>query len=412
VREIRAKLFICLLLIGIATGICLFKTSGSVSAAVPYKMNYQGKLTNASGNSMANGTYNMRFRIYDTPTGGVVLWSEDRLVSAGHGITINNGMFSTKLGDVTSLPSSLFANGALHFEVELPTPATVTSSSPLWSEGAMSPRSELASSAYAFNSDLLDGLNSSDFGQIGASNTFTGANNFKNSVDTTSAFSIQDASGSSLFKADTTNNNIVIGELVSDANAVFLVVDGYNQAIDPAGGLNGAIYYNSSLAKLRCYENNTWKDCIASTGSGSTTVKMSSNVINSSVVANTLVDATGLQFTATAGVTYRFNAFIDYSSAATTTGSRWTVTGPASPTQFSLRSTYTLSATSGTTIYAGAYNIPAASNASSLTSANIAVLEGRITTSTTGIVKIQFASEIASSAITARAGSSLTYYVE
>jgi len=130
-------------------------------------MNFQGRLTNASGNPLANGTYNMKFRIMDAPTGGSVLWTEQRANSATTGVTVTNGIFSVQLGDVTALAPSLF-NGAgpLYFEVELPTPATATctgASCEVYTEGAMTPRNKLGASAYAFNSDTLDGLDSTAF---------------------------------------------------------------------------------------------------------------------------------------------------------------------------------------------------------------------------------------------------------
>ena len=53
----------------------------------------------------------------------------------------------------------------------------------------MTPRQHLATAAYAFNSDTLDGLDSTAFGQLSASNAFTGANTFQaSSGGSTDAF--------------------------------------------------------------------------------------------------------------------------------------------------------------------------------------------------------------------------------
>lgn len=138
-------------------------------------------------------------------------------------------------------------------------------------------------------------------------------------------------------------------------------------------------------------------------------VKLGSDVINNNATANTLADCTGLSFSVAAGTRYYFKALIWYTSAVTTTGSRWTLNGPA-VTNITYKSTYTLAATTLTTNFATAYSIPAASNATSLTAGNIATIEGTVLPSAAGTVVVQFASEVASSAITCKAGSILEWW--
>jgi len=132
-------------------------------------------------------------------------------------------------------------------------------------------------------------------------------------------------------------------------------------------------------------------------------------VTNNNGVANTIADVTGLSFTVTSGEKYWFMFTIAYTAAATTTGSRWAINGPAAPTLINYRSTYTLTATTETVNYANAYDIPAASNATSLTAGNVAVVEGIIVPSANGTVIARFASEVLSSAIVAKAGSNLLW---
>ncbi len=143
-------------------------------------------------------------------------------------------------------------------------------------------------------------------------------------------------------------------------------------------------------------------------------VVLASDVTNNNATANTIADVTGLSFSVTAGETYIFRATIWYTAAATTTGSRWSVNGPASPTRLAYRSTYSLTASSQTTNSGlTAYDLPSASNASSAattTGANVAEVQGIITPSANGTVIIRFASEISSSAIVAKAGSLLEWY--
>lgn len=207
---------------------------------IPYKMNFQGKIANATGVPLSNGVYNMRFRIFDAASGGTLLWSEQRAVSAGTGVTVTNGgLFSTQLGDVTALPS-IFTNQNLFFEIELPTPATATCSAvncASYTEGPMTPRNKLGSSAYAFNSDLLDGIDSSGFIQNtgspqSASFNITGTGTVGGLtvgggalVRTTSstALQVQNASSAALLTVDTSNSQIVVG---SPTNGVLLSASG------------------------------------------------------------------------------------------------------------------------------------------------------------------------------------------
>ena len=138
-------------------------------------------------------------------------------------------------------------------------------------------------------------------------------------------------------------------------------------------------------------------------------VVMAEDVVNNNATLNTIADVTGLSFPVTAGETYWFEFVIPYTSAATTTGSRWSINGPASPTLLHYRSEYTLAATTTTVNSATAYDIPAASNATSLAAGNVATIWGFINPSGSGSVIARFASETANTAITAKAGATLRW---
>jgi hypothetical protein len=141
------------------------------------------------------------------------------------------------------------------------------------------------------------------------------------------------------------------------------------------------------------------------------TVTLSSDVVNNNAVANTIQDVTGLAFPVVAGEMYWFKFEIAYTAAATATGSRWSISGPGSPTMLCFTSEYSLAATT-TTRNANniSYDLPAASNAtSSSVGSNKAQIEGIIQPSSDGTCIARFASEVASSAITAKAGSRLLW---
>ena len=136
---------------------------------------------------------------------------------------------------------------------------------------------------------------------------------------------------------------------------------------------------------------------------------LASDVVNNNATANTLQDVTGLSFPVSAGGTYYFQFVISYTSAATTTGSRWSLSGPGGSMRY--RSQYSLTATSQTTNEGiSAHDTPASSNATSAaTGANTAIVEGFYIASANGNVIARFASEISASAVTAKAGSVVWY---
>ena len=69
-------------------------------AQAPQLLNYQGRLTDASGNPR-NGSFPMSFAIL----GGTSSWSEAQTVN------VANGFFSVLLGSVTPFPADLFTSG-------------------------------------------------------------------------------------------------------------------------------------------------------------------------------------------------------------------------------------------------------------------------------------------------------------
>lgn len=135
---------------------------------------------------------------------------------------------------------------------------------------------------------------------------------------------------------------------------------------------------------------------------------LSTPVANAEAVANTLADISELAIPVMAGRVYEFEFIFFYTAAATTTGSRWTLNGPAA-TSLGYTSEYTLTATTKTVNNAVAYGIPAASNATSLAGVNIAVIRGYLVPSANGDLVPRFASEVAASAITVLKGSKVIY---
>lgn len=134
-----------------------------------------------------------------------------------------------------------------------------------------------------------------------------------------------------------------------------------------------------------------------------TVVVIEGDQVNNNAVANTLQNVTGLAFDVVAGNSYYFEIICVYSAAATTTGSRWTIDCPA-VTFLNYQSEYTLTATSKTFNSLSAKQLSSACNATSITTGNVATIWGIIKPSADGTVQVQFASEVANSAITYKSG--------
>jgi len=122
----------------------LFLTA--LQAAVPTQMSYQGKLVDSSGVPL-NGDTVITFTIYNAATAGTVLWTEAYTgVSGVPFVSVNQGHFSVSLGSLTPLSSSVFQTSAAYLGVKIGTDAEMT------------PRVQLLTTPYAFESSTLGGV--------------------------------------------------------------------------------------------------------------------------------------------------------------------------------------------------------------------------------------------------------------
>lgn len=168
--------------------------------------------------------------------------------------------------------------------------------------------------------------------------------------------------------------------------------------------------YKATLAaggELHYDENVGWYVTTPNPIGVASTLIVAANVANANATPDTLADITGLTFAVLNGKTYRFRASIAFTSAATTTGARFTINGPTM-TGINFVSRWTLTANTEFFGYHTAL-LGGAVQASALTTGNMATIEGLCTPSADGTLAVQFSSEITVSAITALAGSTLDY---
>ena len=132
--------------------IILFCCASVLQAAVPDQMSYQGRLTDDVGTPL-NGTFTIRFYLYEALASGTSLWDEEQSVP------VTDGIYNVQLGSVNPLDSTDFAGGEVYLEISIYNVDTAS-----WE--TLSPRQQITSTAYTFqaeNAHFLEGHASEDF---------------------------------------------------------------------------------------------------------------------------------------------------------------------------------------------------------------------------------------------------------
>ncbi|MCK4539988.1 hypothetical protein KAU09_02425 [Candidatus Parcubacteria bacterium] len=228
--------------------IAAFTAVGFARAQINPMLDFTGKITETDGSELADGVYNMSFRLYSEATGGASLWSEDLTAANCFSGTINivgssaDGIVYTYSGGSASstlrvgqyLSSDSSSAGALIVDFNhAASTITVASSSEIWPMGdvinnrpfieggvinvalgsvsslasvdfnqplylevvfnseTMQPRELYNSAASAFNADKLDGYDASDFANLSTDAAISGEWSFEEilSIATSSSIS-------------------------------------------------------------------------------------------------------------------------------------------------------------------------------------------------------------------------------
>jgi len=188
-RSKTANIWHRLLLISFLVGgvvACMLNSTAPVNAAagINQQINFQGRLLNAQGAVVADGYYNVEFKIYQDGDGqsvgdttgspaGSLKWTEDWLnTGSTQGVKIQNGFMSVQLGSRTAFGSNVNWNSDtlwLSMQVGNTSNCTITTTfqSNCGGDGEMVPMKRLSANAYSLNSSLLNGLSSAQFLQLG-----------------------------------------------------------------------------------------------------------------------------------------------------------------------------------------------------------------------------------------------------
>lgn len=242
----------------VATAICCLAILSAVaSAAVPSRINIQGRLTDAADNPLPPGDKTLTFKVYDDPVAGTEIWpalaGETQIVQ-----TDDAGLWNAEIGAVIPLADNVFSDTARWLEITVDDgvnpPVTM-------------PRIRLATAPYAHRVSTIDGSTGGVIrGEvtIGYSNLNTGAGAFVTGVgnDATGDYSVisggQDNSATGHYStvsggqdnSATGQHSTIGGGNNSIADGLFSTVGGgnFNSAEGPLSTVGGG---DSHEARIR-----------------------------------------------------------------------------------------------------------------------------------------------------------------
>ncbi len=127
-----------------------FSYPAFAATGINHAFSYQGRLYSAGGSLVADGTYAMKFSLYDSAGGGTRLWTAagTTVTPTTVNVTVTNGLFSVSMGDIAAGQNALnidWNQDSLYLGVTVGT------------DSEMSPRKRLTAVPYAFNAEALQG---------------------------------------------------------------------------------------------------------------------------------------------------------------------------------------------------------------------------------------------------------------
>ncbi|MFA6227795.1 MAG: hypothetical protein WC668_01265, partial [Patescibacteria group bacterium] len=188
----------------------LFFVVTQANASFNQQINYQGKLTDHSDVPVADGDYDMVFRLCADSACSSVLWTETR--TGADQVAVANGLFSVMLGSVTSLLTVDF-NQDMYLEVAV-------------SGETLTPRKRLGAVPNALNALEFDGLATTSFLRADIANDRATITNLTSTNFFADNASITNATSTNFFAAALSAVSSVISNLTATVANISTLVFG------------------------------------------------------------------------------------------------------------------------------------------------------------------------------------------
>lgn len=195
-RRFLAKTWLVLLSVVIITTLFLVHKA-SAAPNVDRTINFQGRLLNSSGAVVADGYYNMQFKIYEGGNGtssgnpgGSLQWTESFVNNSSNaGIQVKKGIFSVELGSKNAFGTSVnWDSDSLWLSMNVAgTHASCAEfgSSSCAADGEMLPMKKINATPYAINSGSVGGKTADELVQLGQGTQTDSSNEASISINKT-----------------------------------------------------------------------------------------------------------------------------------------------------------------------------------------------------------------------------------
>ena len=216
-------------------------------------MSFTARLKNASGSIVADGSYNVEFKLYNQASDGTALWTEryyDENGATGgedYRVKVVNGYLSVKLGSRTSF-------GAINWDDSLWLTMNIggveqTATPTNW-DGEMSPRIQLTATPYSMNSGAVGGKKADQLVQLGQGLQTDNSSNSSIHINKTGSGKLiqLQSSGTDVFTVEA-SGNIVLGGRSDQSISVGTADEGvgHNLTLSAGGGADDANNKGGSL---------------------------------------------------------------------------------------------------------------------------------------------------------------------